>query len=201
MIFKRMMDITGAIVGFLVFGPVMIAVAIMVARRLGRPVLFRQKRVGKDGRIFELVKFRTMRDAVDAEGRPLSDAERLTPFGARLRATSLDELPEFWNILRGEMSLVGPRPLLVEYLPFYTPREAIRHQMHPGITGLAQVRGRNALSWRQKFRYDAFYVEHWNLALDIRILLETLAAVARRRGISASGEATMIRLDKERSGT
>lgn len=199
MIFKRVVDLVGALVGFLVFGPVMIAVAFLVVRNFGRPILFRQKRVGKDGRIFELVKFRTMRDATDADGRPLSDGERLTPFGQKLRATSLDELPEFWNVLCGEMSLVGPRPLLVDYLPYYTAREAARHRMRPGLTGLAQVRGRNALKWRQKFRYDVFYVERWSLLLDLRILYETLAAVLGRRGVSAKGEATMMRLDVERS--
>lgn len=198
---KRGIDIAGALVGLLVFGPVMLLVACLVAVKLGRPVLFRQMRVGRDGRIFQLVKFRSMKDARDPEGRLLSDAERLTSFGRSLRSTSLDELPEFWNVLRGDMSLVGPRPLLVEYLPYYTEYEAKRHLVRPGITGLAQVRGRNALTWRHKLRYDVFYVTHTSIWLDARIIYETVATVLGARGISTKGEATMTRLDVERRGS
>ena len=198
---KRGIDIVGALVGLLVFGPVMLLVACLVALKLGRPVLFRQMRVGRNGRIFQLVKFRSMKDARDPEGRLLSDAERLTSFGRSLRATSLDELPEFWNVLRGDMSLVGPRPLLVEYLPYYTEYEAKRHLVRPGITGLAQVRGRNALTWRHKLRYDVFYVTHISIWLDARIIYETVATVLGARGISTKGEATMTRLDVERRGS
>lgn len=198
---KRGIDIAGALIGLLVFGPVMLLVACLVAVKLGRPVLFRQMRVGRDGRIFQLVKFRSMKDARDPEGRLLSDAERLTSFGRSLRATSLDELPEFWNVLRGDMSLVGPRPLLVEYLPYYTEYEAKRHLVRPGITGLAQVRGRNALTWRHKLRYDVFYVTHRSIWLDARIIYETVATVLGARGISTKGEATMTRLDVERRGS
>ena len=171
--------------------PVLGGVAVLVRRRLGSPVLFRQTRPGLHGRPFEMVKFRTMTDARDAAGTLLPDAERLPPFGQWLRATSLDELPELWNVLRGEMSLVGPRPLLMRYLDRYTPEQARRHDVRPGITGLAQVSGRNALSWDAKFALDVQYVERVSLALDLRILWQTVAGVLRRDGISADGEATM----------
>ncbi|MDJ1158187.1 sugar transferase [Chelatococcus sp. SYSU_G07232] len=197
---KRLIDILGAGLGLVLLAPVLVVVALCVRLKLGRPVLFRQPRVGRDEKIFNLIKFRTMREATDAAGRPLPDAERLTRFGRLLRATSLDELPELWNILKGDMSLVGPRPLLVEYLPHYTPQERRRHAVRPGLTGLAQVRGRNALSWRHKFRYDVFYVDHASVAFDLRIMIWTVAAILRRDGISAPGEATMQRLDNERSG-
>lgn len=166
-------------------------VALFVRTRLGSPVFFRQKRPGKGGRIFELIKFRSMRDAYDLDGRRLPDAERLTDFGRWVRATSLDELPELFNVLRGEMSLVGPRPLLIEYLPRYSPRQARRHEVRPGITGLAQVMGRNALSWDEKFEWDVRYVDTQSLWLDLKILALTLRTVLRRDGISAAGEATM----------
>jgi lipopolysaccharide/colanic/teichoic acid biosynthesis glycosyltransferase len=195
---KRALDIAGALVGLTVFAPIMAIVAIAVALRLGRPIFFRQPRLGQHGKVFELIKFRTMRDAQDDRGCLLPDGERLTSLGRKLRSSSLDELPEFWNVLRGDMSLVGPRPLLVDYRSFYTPIEMRRHTVRPGLTGLAQVRGRNALTWRQKFRYDCFYVDHASLAFDLQILWMTFAAVFLRRGISAAGEATMPRLDVER---
>jgi lipopolysaccharide/colanic/teichoic acid biosynthesis glycosyltransferase len=158
---------------------------------IGRPVLFRQLRPGLHGEPFEMIKLRTMRDAVDRSGRPLPDAERLTPIGRFLRASSLDELPELWNVLRGEMSLVGPRPLLVRYLPRYSPEQARRHAVRPGVTGWAQVNGRNAADWETKFQLDVWYVDHWSLALDLKILARTILAVLRRDGISAPGDATM----------
>lgn len=196
---KRAFDILGAGVGLVLLAPVMAVIAILIRRRLGSPVLFRQQRIGRNGRIFEMVKFRTMLDAVGPDGAQRPDAERLTPFGKALRSSSLDELPELWNVLRGDMSLVGPRPLLVEYLDHYTPTERRRHDVRPGVTGLAQVRGRNALSWRKKFRYDVFYVDHASVGLDLKIIWMTIAAVTGRAGISAKGEATMPRLDVERS--
>jgi lipopolysaccharide/colanic/teichoic acid biosynthesis glycosyltransferase len=171
--------------------PIMAAVAMLVLFRLGRPALFRQRRPGLGGRPFELLKFRTMRHARDAAGRPLPDAERLTGFGKFLRRTSLDELPELWNVLRGDMSLVGPRPLLMEYLPLYNAEQARRHEVRPGVTGLAQVSGRNALTWEEKFRLDVHYVEHYSLTLDVKLLMQTVRAVVTARGVSAEGSATM----------
>lgn len=188
---KRGFDLLSVLVTAPAWLPVVAVVAFLVRVRLGAPVFFRQKRPGRSGKIFELVKFRTMTDACDASGRLRSDAERLTPFGRWLRATSLDELPELWNVLRGEMSLVGPRPLLVEYLVRYTARQARRHEVRPGITGLAQVRGRNAIAWEQKFEWDVRYVETRSLWLDVKILADTIRAVLTRKGISAQGEATM----------
>ncbi|HEY0777079.1 MAG TPA: sugar transferase [Gemmatirosa sp.] len=187
---KRAIDVVGALGGLIVLSPVMLVVAIVVARRMGRPVLFRQTRPGRGGRPFTMYKFRTMRDAVDAAGRPLADAERLTPFGRFLRSTSLDELPELYNVLVGQMSLVGPRPLLMQYLPLYTPEQARRHEVRPGITGWAQVNGRNAITWEEKFARDVWYVDHQSLALDFRILFRTVARVFAREGVSAAGEAT-----------
>lgn len=171
--------------------PVLGTAAILVRFKLGSPVFFRQRRPGLHGRIFEMVKFRTMTDQRDARGELLPDAVRLTPFGKFLRATSLDELPELWNVLRGDMSLVGPRPLLVQYLDRYSPRQARRHDVRPGLTGLAQVMGRNALSWEEKFEWDVRYVETQSLWLDLKILFLTVKAVFGRTGISAAGEATM----------
>lgn len=182
-----------AVAALVVLLPAFMAVALGVRLRLGRPILFPQVRPGRDARPFELFKFRTMRDARDAEGRPLPDGERLTNFGRFLRRTSLDELPELWNVLRGDMSLVGPRPLLMEYLPLYSPEQARRHEARPGMTGLAQVSGRNALTWEEKFRLDVYYVEHCSLALDIKLLVQTVIAVVTARGISAEGSATMPR--------
>lgn len=190
---KRGFDIVAAGSALLLLSPVLLGVAALVRVNLGAPVLFRQRRPGLHGRPFEMVKFRTMRDAVDARGQALPDAERLTRFGRLLRATSLDELPELWNVLTGDMSLVGPRPLLMEYLPLYSPEQARRHEVRPGITGWAQVNGRNALSWDDKFRLDVWYVEHQSLWLDLRILALTVKKVLVREGISAEGEVTAAR--------
>ena len=187
---KRTIDVTVAAVGLVLLSPLLAAIAIAVRRELGRPVLFRQVRPGKDGRPFTVQKFRTMRAALDRDGRPLPDVDRLTPLGARLRATSPDELPQLWSVLRGQLSLVGPRPLLTEYLPLYTPRQATRHRVTPGITGWAQIHGRNALSWERKLELDADYVERWSLWLDLRILARTALIVLRRRGVSTPGHAT-----------
>jgi lipopolysaccharide/colanic/teichoic acid biosynthesis glycosyltransferase len=187
---RRVSDVAVAGVGLALAIPVLLAVALAVASALGRPVLFTQHRPGRHGKPFRLVKFRTMRDA-DPRSGLVRDADRLTRTGRLLRATSLDELPTLWNVMRGHMSLVGPRPLLMHYLDRYSPEQARRHEVRPGITGLAQVRGRNALSWEEKFALDVWYVEHRSLALDARIVAETILAVLRRDGISAAGEATM----------
>ncbi len=191
--FKRMLDITVSASALLLLAPVMGVVAWQIGRRLGSPVLFRQSRPGRHGQPFEMIKFRSMRDAVDSHGRALPDAQRLTPFGDFLRSTSLDELPGLWNVFKGDMSLVGPRPLLMEYLPLYSPQQRRRHEVRPGITGWAQVNGRNALSWEDKFRLDVWYVEHQSFWLDMRILLLTIKKVLIRDGIRADGEATMAR--------
>ncbi|MEE2915487.1 MAG: sugar transferase [Pseudomonadota bacterium] len=171
--------------------PVLLVVAVLIRRKLGSPVFFSQVRPGRGGRPFRMVKFRTMRDAIDRDGQPLPDAARLTAFGAKLRATSLDELPELWNVVRGDMSLVGPRPLLMQYLPLYSAEQARRHAVRPGVTGWAQVNGRNAISWSQKFALDVWYVDNRSFALDLRILWLTVRKVLVRDGISADGEATM----------
>lgn len=188
---KRVIDVAGAGVGLAAAAPVLAVVAVMVRKDLGSPVLFRQARAGKDGEIFTLLKFRTMRDARDPAGRPRPDAERLTALGRWLRASSLDELPQLVNVLRGDMSLVGPRPLLPQYLPRYSPEQARRHEVPPGLTGWAQIKGRNALAWEDKFALDVWYVDHWSLGLDLRILLATVGKVLARTGVSAAGEATM----------
>ena len=188
---KRVIDILGAVIGLMVFAVPMVLIAVAVYVTLGRPVLFRQLRPGLHGRPFWLYKFRTMTDARDSAGRLLPDEQRLTRFGRWLRATSLDELPELWNVLRGDMSLVGPRPLLTEYLDRYTPEQARRHDVKPGITGWAQVNGRNAISWEEKFALDVWYVDNWTLWLDLKILFMTVLKVLRREGISAEGHATM----------
>ena len=171
----------------------LLLLALLVRRKLGSPVLFRQVRPGLHGQPFEMVKFRTMTDARGADGALLPDAVRLTPFGRFLRASSLDELPELWNVLKGEMSLVGPRPLLMEYVPLYSAEQYRRHEVRPGVTGWAQVNGRNAISWEEKFKLDVWYVEHQSLALDIKILWLTVKKVLLRDGISAAGEATMAK--------
>ena len=188
---KSLLDRAVAAVGLVVLAPVLGGLAGVIRWRLGSPVLFRQTRPGLHGRPFEMVKFRTMTDGRDAGGHLLPDAERLTPFGRFLRAASLDELPELWNVLLGEMSLVGPRPLLMRYLDRYTPEQARRHEVKPGVTGWAQINGRNALSWEEKFALDTWYVDNMSLALDLRILWRTVKKVVVREGISASGEATM----------
>jgi lipopolysaccharide/colanic/teichoic acid biosynthesis glycosyltransferase len=184
---KRALDVSIAGLVLTVTAPVQAAVAMAVARDLGRPVLFRQERPGRGGHPFTLVKFRTMREPVAGA---TDDAARLTSLGRVLRSTSLDELPTLWNVLRGEMSLVGPRPLLMDYLKRYTPEQARRHEVRPGVTGLAQVNGRNDLDWADRFELDVWYVDHRSLALDLRILAGTVAAVLARRGISAQGQAT-----------
>lgn len=188
---QRIFDIFAACIGLIVFSPVLIIVAILVGRQMGKPVLFRQTRPGLHGVPFRMIKFRTMRDAVDASGVPLPDAARLTRLGRFLRSSSLDELPELWNVLKGEMSLVGPRPLLMEYLPLYSAEQARRHEVRPGVTGWAQVNGRNALSWEEKFALDLWYVENRSLWLDLKIVWLTIRKVIKRDGISAEGEATM----------
>lgn len=190
---KRLIDVLASAGGLVVLAPVLLVLWLMVRRRMGSPALFRQVRPGLHGRPFEMIKFRTMRDATGPDGQPLPDAERLTDFGRWLRATSLDELPELWNVLRGEMSLVGPRPLLMEYLPLYTPEQARRHEARPGVTGWAQVNGRNALSWDQKFALDVWYVDRHTLWLDVKIIVLTLRRIVQRDGISAPGSATMER--------
>jgi sugar transferase EpsL len=190
---KRVFDIVVSAVALTVLAPVMGLIALLVWRTMGRPVLFRQARPGLHGKPFVMYKFRTMRDLRDADGNLLPDEARLTPFGRWLRTTSLDELPELVNVLRGEMSLVGPRPLLMEYLERYTPEQARRHEVKPGITGWAQIHGRNNLSWEERLRLDVWYVDHWSLWLDLKILWRTLWMVLRREGISAQGHATMPR--------
>lgn len=187
---KRAVDLAVAVPALVLSAPLQAAIAVLVRSRLGSPVLFRQTRPGLHGRPFQLVKFRTMLEVDEARGL-VTDAQRLTSFGALLRSTSLDELPTLWNVVRGEMSLVGPRPLLMRYLPLYTPEQARRHDVRPGLTGLAQVNGRNALTWEEKFRYDVDYVDRHTIALDLQILWATARSVLRRDGISAAGEATM----------
>ena len=188
---KRAVDIFGAVIALIALAPLFIVVAITVRLQLGSPIFFHQVRPGRDAKPFRMTKFRTMRDAVDPRGVMLSDADRLTPLGRALRATSLDELPEFWNVLVGDMSLVGPRPLLMAYLPLYSPEQSRRHRVRPGITGWAQVNGRNALSWDEKFAADSWYVDNQSFALDLRIMAMTVIKVVKRDGIAAEGEATM----------
>ena len=188
---KRWFDIVATLLALPLLLPVAILTSALVAWRLGRPVLFAQERPGLHGKAFRMFKFRSMTDARDAEGALLPDAERLTAFGRRLRSSSLDELPELINVLRGEMSLVGPRPLLMEYLPLYSPEQARRHEVKPGITGWAQINGRNAISWDEKFALDVWYVQNRSLWLDLKIIFLTLWRVLHRDGISAAGEATM----------
>ena len=188
---KRVLEFIIALIGLTLASPILLVVAILVKTKLGSPILFRQQRVGLNGEIFEMVKFRTMKDATDSEGNPLPDEERLTKFGQLLRKTSLDELPELWNVLKGDMSLVGPRPLLVEYLPLYSKEQMKRHDVRPGITGYAQVNGRNNISWAKKFELDVYYVENFSLWLDIKILFQTVAKVLGQADINQEGNATM----------
>lgn len=184
---KRLFDVLGATASLVASAPMQVVVGVAIRRKMGSPVLFRQSRIGRGGQGFELLKFRTMRDVRTGEDLLASDAERLTPLGRFLRATSVDELPELWNVLRGDMSLVGPRPLLPEYVPRYTPEEWRRHEMRPGITGWAQVNGRNGLSWEEKFALDVWYVDNVTFRLDITILWRTVRAVVSAQGISADG--------------
>lgn len=187
---KRLLDIVIASSALVLLSPVYALVAYKVKKNLGSPVLFRQLRPGLYGKPFEMVKFRTMKDALDLDGNPLPDSERLTAFGKMLRSTSLDEMPELWNVIKGDMSIVGPRPLLMEYLPLYNREQAKRHNVRPGITGHAQVNGRNAISWEKKFELDTWYVENQSLWLDFKIMLKTVKKVIAKDDISAEGEAT-----------
>ncbi|SEB42302.1 sugar transferase [Pseudomonas marginalis] len=188
---KRIFDVISAGLAIILLSPVILVVALLIRRKLGSPIIFRQMRPGLAGKPFEMIKFRTMKDSVDRSGAPLPDAERLGPFGRLLRSSSLDELPELWNVLKGEMSLVGPRPLLMEYLPLYSANEFRRHEVRPGITGWAQVNGRNSLGWKEKFELDVWYVENKNFWLDLKILFLTVKKVIKRDCVSAEGEATM----------
>ena len=188
---KRMLDILVSLVGIVVLSPVFVVIGLLVALDLGRPVLFVQERIGLHGKPFVLYKYRTMRNAMSRSGELMPDAQRLTKFGRILRSTSLDELPELLNVLVGQMSLVGPRPLLPEYLDRYTPEQARRHEVKPGITGWAQVNGRNALTWEERFKLDVWYADNWSILLDVKILFMTITTVIRRDGISSEGHATM----------
>ena len=188
---KRLFDFLTSLVALILLSPIIAIVAWKIRNNLGSPVLFRQARPGKNGELFEMVKFRTMKDAVDENGIPLPDSERMTPFGNKLRNSSLDELPELWNVLKGEMSLVGPRPLLEQYLPLYSNEQARRHEVRPGVTGWAQINGRNALSWDEKFALDVWYVDNRSFLLDMKILFLTVKKVFVKEGISADGHVTI----------
>lgn len=196
---KRVFDCLVSLVGLLVLLPFLIAIAFFVYCESGAPVLFRQARPGRHGKPFQMIKFRTMRDSIDINGRPLPDAQRLTKLGQFLRSSSIDELPELWNVLKGDMSLVGPRPLLIEYLPLYSPEQARRHEVRPGVTGWAQINGRNAITWDEKFALDVWYVDNRSLWLDLKIVWLTVLKVIKREGISAAGEATMSKFTGNRS--
>ncbi len=188
---KRLFDFVSSLIALILLSPIIALVAWKIRKNLGSPVLFRQTRPGLNGKPFEMVKFRTMKDAVDQQGNPLPDSERVTPFGDKLRNSSLDELPELWNVLKGEMSLVGPRPLLMQYLPLYSKEQSRRHEVRPGVTGWAQINGRNAISWEDKFKLDVWYVDNRNLWLDIKILFLTVKKVFVKEGISADGHVTI----------
>lgn len=190
-LFKRIIDIIGSLAGLIILSPVFLIVSVLVYCKLGSPIFFTQERVGKDGKIFKMIKFRTMLDSTNKFGELLDDEERLTPFGKKLRSTSLDELPELINVLKGDMSLVGPRPLLVEYIPLYSKHQFRRHEVNPGITGWAQVNGRNSIDWETKFDLDVEYVDKFNLIMDIKILFLTVLKVIKRDGINQEGNATM----------
>ncbi|WP_088328870.1 sugar transferase [Lacimicrobium sp. SS2-24] len=198
---KRLLDILASLLGLIILSPLLLVLAILVRMRLGAPVLFRQQRPGRNGKPFNMIKFRSMTDKKDAQGQLLPDNQRLTRFGRLLRASSLDELPELWNVLKGDMSLVGPRPLLMEYLPRYSAFQYRRHEVRPGITGWAQVNGRNTLSWEEKFKLDVWYVDHHNLLLDLRIIFMTLYKVLQRKDINQQQRATMEKFtgNKEKS--
>lgn len=204
MISKRIFDVVASALGLLLLSPVILIVAWQVRRNLGSPVFFRQTRPGLNGKPFQMVKFRTMRDAFDEDGKPLPDSERITPFGRFLRSTSLDELPELWNVLKGDMSLVGPRPLLMEYMDYYTEEEMLRHTVRPGVTGLAQISGRNALTWEQKLGLDVEYVRRQNLYLDLKIILMTIKKVFKREDIldaAPQGSLSTYRANKKARST
>lgn len=186
-----MLDALIALAALVAFIPIMLVVSVLIAKSMGTPVLFRQTRPGLSGKPFDMIKFRTMRDAVDKHGNQLPDSERLTKLGRFLRSSSLDELPELWNVLKGDMSIVGPRPLLMEYLPLYSDEQKRRHEVRPGVTGWAQVNGRNAISWDEKFKLDVWYVDNQSFWLDVKILFMTVVKVFKREGISQEGEATV----------
>ncbi len=188
---KRFLDIIIASIALILLSPLYFYVAHKVKKNLGSPVLFRQVRPGLHGKPFEMIKFRSMKDAVDAQGNPFPDSERLTPFGKMLRSSSLDEMPELWNVIKGDMSIVGPRPLLMEYLPLYNQEQAKRHLVRPGMTGHAQVNGRNAISWEEKFKLDTWYVENQSVWLDFKIMLKTVKKVLAKDDINAENDATM----------
>ena len=190
---KRVLDVVIASIALILLSPLYFYVAHKVKKNLGSPVLFRQVRPGLHGKPFEMIKFRSMKDAVDAQGNPLPDSERLTPFGKMLRSSSLDEMPELWNVIKGDMSIVGPRPLLMEYLPLYNQEQAKRHLVRPGMTGHAQVNGRNAISWEEKFKLDTWYVENQSVWLDFKIMLKTVKKVLAKDDINEAGEATMTK--------
>jgi len=190
---KRLLDIIIASIALILLSPLYAFVAYKVKKNLGSPVLFRQVRPGLHGKPFEMIKFRTMKDAVDKQGNLLPDSERLTPFGQMLRSTSLDEMPELWNVIKGDMSIVGPRPLLMEYLPLYNAEQAKRHNVRPGMTGHAQVNGRNAISWEEKFKLDTWYVENQSIWLDFKIMLKTVKKVIAKDDINEAGEVTMTK--------
>ena len=195
---KRLFDIFASLFGLLILSPVIAIVAYKVRKNLGSPVLFRQVRPGKDGKPFEMIKFRTMRDAYDSSGNPLPDSERITPFGRFLRSSSLDELPEFWNVLKGDMSVVGPRPLLMEYMDFYTDEEMLRHTVRPGVTGLAQVSGRNATTWDERLAYDVEYVKTQSLLGDLKIIFKTIYQVFKKEGVVVVPSTMYQKLSDER---
>ena len=196
---KRILDIMCSFFGLIFFAPIFLILVYLIRKNLGSPVIFSQMRPGLDGKPFRMYKFRSMKDAVDENEIALPDSERLTPFGQKLRSSSLDELPELWNVLKGDMSLVGPRPLLMEYLPLYTQEQYRRNNLRPGITGWAQVNGRNAISWEDKFILDVWYVDNQSFKLDMRILLLTIKKVFIKEGISASGEATISKFTGSKS--
>ncbi|EOD4736807.1 sugar transferase [Vibrio vulnificus] len=199
---KRLFDFLVSLTALILLSPIIALVAWKIRKNLGSPVLFRQTRPGLNGKPFEMVKFRTMKDAVDEQGNPLPDSERMTPFGDKLRNSSLDELPELWNVLKGEMSLVGPRPLLMQYLPLYNQEQARRHEVRPGVTGWAQINGRNAISWEEKFKLDVWYVDNRSFWLDSKILLLTVKKVFVKEGISADGHVTIAPFTgQEQQGT
>lgn len=191
LVIKRLFDIVCALGGLIILSPVLIICALLIRFNLGSPIFFRQRRIGKDNKEFEMIKFRSMKDAFDKNGNALPDEERMTKLGKVLRSLSLDELPELINILKGDMSLIGPRPLLVQYLTLYNERQIKRHNVTPGLTGWAQVNGRNSLSWSEKFELDVWYVENWSLWVDVKIFFMTFYKVFKREGISQEGQATM----------
>ncbi|MCH6257895.1 sugar transferase [Puniceicoccaceae bacterium K14] len=195
---KRFIDLSLAFLGLVCFFPALLIVGILIRLNLGSPILFKQIRPGLHGKPFELIKFRTMKDSYDVKNNPLPDHKRLTRFGKFLRSTSLDELPELWNVFLGHMSLVGPRPLLVEYLELYSSQQKRRHEVRPGITGWAQINGRNSISWTERFELDVWYVDHRSTMLDFKILFQTFLKVFRREGISQSGQATMTKFRGEK---